>query len=199
MADKKDEVSVEGGVVESENGDYSGEVVSTNFGPIRRRVRRIVECGICFKTTSSSNLKQHMKRKNHIQHGMTATNNKKISKKEKMTCISCKDEILANIVNARTELGRAETNVANAQKNVTEIRTTFADARDNLIEAERTFQIAQTNVISNRTNCTDIHSIYKNAQKILSASEATLVDAQKCLWDAEINNQKLENELDDTM
>ena len=78
------------------------ELVSTNFGHIKRKHNRDkrVECKICFKFIRSDNINRHMKRKSHIQHGLTATANKKISKKGRIEkiCDMYKDEILTMLL-----------------------------------------------------------------------------------------------------
>ena len=62
MADEGKEISVEGNNMKSENGDYSDELVVTNFESIGGGANRhrIVKCSICFKTTRSDKLEQHM-------------------------------------------------------------------------------------------------------------------------------------------
>ena len=176
MVSEKQEIYVQGGNDVSSNLDASTDEVaksSVNFGPIKRRGdrHRKIECNTCFKIFhNKSNLNWHMKRKTHIQCGLTATANRKISKKGRIEkiCDMCKDDILMNAVDACIVLVRAQTNVDNTKKNITEICTTFEDAQDHLIDAERTFAVAQTNVISKRKNLTDIHVIFRDGQKILT-------------------------------
>ena len=190
MADEGKEISVEGDNMKSENNVSMGD--NTSIGPIRRKRNRNskIECKLCYKTMRSDNLQQHMKRKDHIQHGLSVITNK-LSKKGRMICYICKDEIQTNIVDVRIVLGRAQTNAAHAKRNVSETCTMFEDARDDLLDAESTFMVAQANVTSQRKNFTDIYSIFKDTQKVISQRKkftdihSIFKNTQKLLSDAE--------------